>query len=319
MDFGWFYYRHTTEMPRFSVVLYRIYFAATNVAIPTRLRRWPRLAGGLKRFKALIERHALPNTVVWVRSQSGLSQGMWMRLRLPDEVRHWRGTHETEVQNAIRALVRSGAVVYDVGAHAGSFALGTARLVGELGRVVAFDGDPDNAADLRESVVRNDLGARLEVVHAAVWSYTAPDGIPFRRGGIRRSQGGVEVDGQHPVIGTGEIIGVPAITLDDFIAEGGTPPQLVKIDVEGGEYEVLRGGATLFGEQRPLVIVEVHHQQAAEQINAWLSELRYCARWNIPRQGFPRCMFAWPTEYDGGAGHVVSKCFRRAICEESKS
>jgi FkbM family methyltransferase len=305
-------------MRRFPVVLYRMYLAATNAALPTGLRRWPRVAGGLKRFKALLERHALPNTVVWVKSQSGLSQGMWMRLRLPDEVPHWRGTHETGVQNAIRAVVRTGAVVYDVGAHAGSFALGTARLVGELGRVVAFDGDPDNAADLRESVVRNNLGARLEVVHAAVWSYTARHGIPFRRGGIRRSQGGVEVDGQHPVIGTGEVITVPAITLDDFIADGEIAPQLVKIDVEGGEYEVLRGGATLFTKQRPLVIVEVHHQQAVEQINAWLSQQRYCARWNIPTESFPRCLFAWPMEYEGGAPDRVAQYFRGASCEESR-
>ena len=96
-----------------------------------------------------------------------------------------------------------------------------ARLVGELGQVVAFDGDPDNAAILRESSLRNHLEARLAVVHAAVWSYSASQGIPFRRGGIRRSQGGVEANGQRPVTGTGEIIPVPAVTLDDFVAAGG--------------------------------------------------------------------------------------------------
>ena len=160
--------------------------------------------------------------------------------------------------------------------------------------------DPDNAADLRASVVRNGLGKRLDVVHAAMWSYTAPHGIPFRRGGARRSQGGVEADGQRPIIGTGEVISVPAITLDDFIAAGGAQPQLVKIDVEGGEYEVLRGGATLFTKHRPLVIVEVHHAQAAEQINAWLSQHRYGAGCNIPRESFPRCLLAWPMEYDEG-------------------
>jgi FkbM family methyltransferase len=299
-------------MPSFSVAFYRIYFAARDVGVPTWLFRWPQLVRWLLRFQALVERRVLPNTVVWVRAQSGLSQGLWMRLHLPDEVQHWRGTHETEVQNAIRAWVRTGAVVYDVGAHGGSFALGAARLVGELGRVVAFDGDPDNAAALRESVIRNALEACLEVVSAAVWSYTAPHGIPFRRGGTRRSQGGVEVDGQRPIIGTGEVVSVPAISLDDFIADGGTAPQLVKIDVEGGEYEVLRGGATLFTGQRPLVIVEIHHQQAAEQIDAWLSEHRYGARWNIPRESFPRCLFAWPIEYNAVR-------FGRAICKESEA
>jgi hypothetical protein len=76
---------------------------------------------------------------------------------------------------------------------------------------------------------------------------------------------------------------------------------LVKIDVEGGEYEILCGGTKLFAKQRPLVIAEVHHQQAAEQITAWLSEYQYCAQWNIPNESFPRHLFAWPKETDGGA------------------
>ena len=288
-------------MPRFFVVFYRMYFAAKDRGIPDRLRRWPRLLRALKRFKALLEHHALPNKQVWVRAQAGLSQGMWMQLFLPDEALYWRGEHETEVQSVIRAVVRPAAVVYDVGSHAGSFALGMARLVGESGRVVAFDADPDNAATLQESIVRNHLSARLQVVHTALWYYTARDGIPFRRGGRRRSQGGVEVNGQHPVVGTGEVIAVPVVTLDAFIAAGGPAPELVKIDVEGGEYEVLCGGSTLFTKQRPFVIVEVHHQQAADQIDAWLRSNRYCARWNIPKENFPRSLFAWPIECDGSA------------------
>ena len=111
----------------------------------------------------------------------------------------------------------------------------------------------------------------------------------------------MEADGKRPVLGRGEIINVPVVTLDDFVAAGEPPPQLVKIDVEGGEYEILCGGTKLFAKQRPLVIAEVHHQQAAEQITTWLSEYQYCAQWNIPNEKFPRHLFAWPNETDGGA------------------
>jgi hypothetical protein len=98
-----------------------------------------------------------------------------------------------------------------------------------------------------------------------------------------------------------DVINVPVVSLDDFIGAGVPLPQLVKIDVEGGEYEVLRGGKKLFGRQRPLVIAEVHHQQAAEQIASWLSECQYYAQWNIPKEQFPRHLFAWPKETDGAA------------------
>jgi FkbM family methyltransferase len=282
-------------------LLYRTYLVLKKSAGEGVLRRWPRIGRGLDQLKRLIERRFLRKAPVWVRIRSGLSQGLWMQLRLPGEALIWRGKHEPEVQNAILAVVRPGAVVYDIGAHLGTMALGAARLVGDLGRVVAFDGDPENIARLREHTARNGLGDRLRVVHAAVWSRTAMGGISFRRGAAVRSQGGVEADGNLPVLASGQIINVAAISLDDFIAASEIPPELVKIDVEGGEYEVLRGGTKLFAKQRPLVIVEVHHRRAAEQIASWLSEYQYCAHWNIPNEQFPRHLFAWPAETDGEA------------------
>ena len=103
------------------------------------------------------------------------------------------------------------------------------------------------------------------------------------------------------------MIKVPAIALDDSIAGGGPVPQLVKIDVEGGEYEVLRGGTKLFEKYRPIMVVEVHHEQAASQIGPWLTRLRYASRWVVPIERFPSYLFAWPEEYDGAAWMRRSK------------
>lgn len=278
---------------------FRAYFAAREVSRAGVLRRAPWLAASVKRLANLV----LPQTPAWVRVRSGISQGMWMRLHLPDEARLWRGEQEVGVQKAILAAVGPGAVVYDIGAHAGSIALGVARLVCPTGRVVVFEADPANVESLTENVLRNRLSTSLQVVHAAVWSNRAAKNgtanIPFRQSGIRRSHGGVEVDSQRPVLASGKLIRVPSITLDDFIAGGGSVPQLVKIDVEGGEHEVLRGGSALFAKHRPLMIAEIHHQQAAVQIRAWLAEFEYSAHWIIPRENFPCCLFAWPGEFDG--------------------
>jgi Methyltransferase FkbM domain len=98
------------------------------------------------------------------------------------------------------------------------------------------------------------------------------------------------------VLAGGESIRVPVTTLDAFIASGNPPPQLVKIDVEGGECEVLRGGSQLFGTHRPLLIVEVHHQRACDILTTWLAEFRYSDTWKIPAENFPRYLLAWPNE-----------------------
>lgn len=280
-------------MLSFYAVLYRIQSVFRNAGVDRVLRRWPGAERGLEEAKRLIRRD------VWIQVQSGISEGMWMQLRLPSEGEYWRGTHEPEVQKAMAAAVRPDSVVYDIGAHLGSVALGSARLVGEQGHVVAFDGDPENVLRLRNNASRNGLVGRLEVVHAAVWSRTRSDGIAFRRGRTVRSQGGVEADGNRPAVGSGEVIDVPTVTLDDFVAGGGRVPQLVKIDVEGGEYQVLRGGAKLFAREKPLIIAEIHHQQAAEEVGDWLEEYQYGSQWRTPPEGFPRYLFAWPTGYDG--------------------
>lgn len=289
-------------------MLYRPYSLLKKSAAGGVLGRSPSARRGFDQLKRWVKNHFLPKTRVWVRIQSGLSKGIWMHLCLRNETLIWRGKHEPEVQNAILAKARPGAVVYDIGANVGTMALGAALLVGDMGRVVAFEADPENIGRLREHRARNGLKNRLLVVHAAVWSRTAMDGIGFRRG-APKSQGGVEADGIRPVLGSGELIKVPAITLDDFVASGEPPPQFVKIDVEGGEYEVLCGGNKLFATERPLVIAEVHHQQATEQITNWLSEYHYCAHWNIPKENFPRHLFAWPAETDGEAW-MADRCSR---------
>jgi FkbM family methyltransferase len=273
-------------MSHLYLAFYRIYFLLDDVCS----------LAGARRITDIVRRRVLPKLCVLVRVQSGLSRGMWMRVQLPEEARYWRGRHECAVQDAVAAAVGPGDVVYDVGAHIGVVALGAARLVGLAGRVVAFDAEPGNATSLLESCRLNHLEDRLRVVNAAVWSYSARQGITFRRGGDCRSLGGVEADGYHPVLGKGEAITVPAIALDDFIRAGEPAPRLVKIDVEGGEYEVLQGGRQLFTSVRPLIIAEIHHRDALERITDWLERLRYDSAWEIPVQEFPRTLFAWPAE-----------------------
>ena len=272
----------------------RAYLGIRELKIVEVLRRVP----GVKRPAKRLLKVLLPSKPAWVQVRSGLSQGMWMRLNLKSDTRLWRGEHEPALQGALRAAVHPGMVVYDIGAHAGSIALGVSRLVGPNGRVVAFEADPRNAETLRENRDRNYLTGTLRIVSSAVWSYSS-NGISFRSGGEKRAHGGVEMDGQRPVLGRGQLIDVPAVTLDDFVASGGPAPQLVKIDVEGGEYDVLRGGDRLFSTQRPLIAAEIHHKQAADRIGPWLIEHQYSSRWIAPVEKFPCCLFAWPETYKG--------------------
>src|SRR4029077_5072765 len=94
------------------------------------LRRWPSAQRGVRSFANFVRRTIFPGRTLWVQVQSGLAQGLWLRLRIPEEAGFWRGEHEPDIQRQIAGVARPGDVVYDVGAHLGSLALGAARIVG---------------------------------------------------------------------------------------------------------------------------------------------------------------------------------------------
>ena len=286
-------------MKGLSVALYRLYFAPKAV-LQRVAERWPSTRKPIGQVKTWIRTLVLPKGSAWVQVKGGLSAGLAMRLRFPEEAGIWLGEYEPEVQNAISSAVRLGSVFFDVGAYVGTLSLGTARIVGGTGRVVAFDGDPANVERLREHAAANDMDSILRVVHAAVWSSGENRSLPFRRGKTMRSQGGVEADGIRPILGTGELITVPVISLDEFIASGSPAPDLIKIDVEGGEMEVLRGSVRLFETKRPLVIIEIHTTQAREEVHSWLAGNAYSFAETVLGDPVPARLLAWPKERDPG-------------------
>jgi FkbM family methyltransferase len=257
--------------------------------------RVPFLRGIAHRAKFGIGRILLPEEFGWVKVERGLAQGIWLHLKLCGEGSYWLGHHEVAVQQLLKRLCKPGSVFYDIGAHLGFFSFGVANCIGPKGRVFAFEPDPENCTRLKEMVNRNKLQIRVQVVEAAVWSYTSSGGVPFRRGSSN-AHGGVVSDGIAPVLADGDVQLVSAISLDDFLRKGNQAADVVKIDVEGGECEVLKGAEDLFSRSRPVLLCEVHHEQAAHWITDWLLPKGYVAEWHIPKELYPRLLLGQPAK-----------------------
>ena len=281
-----------------STLLYRIYFAPKSVLERT-MARYPSTRAAIMECKSLVRKFVLPKDRAWVRVRAGLSEGMTMQLRFPEEAGVWRGEHEPEVQSAIQDTVLPGWIVFDIGAAIGTFALGTARLVGETGRVIAFDGDALQVGRLREHTAANKLTGILHIVHAAVWAPTTSQHIPFRYGN-KRSQSGIEHNGIRPILADGELVDAPVTSLDAYIASTGLIPKLLKIDVEGAEAEVLEGGKLLFATFRPLIVAEIHTVDARDKIREWAQTHTYSTYEMLLHHPAPIRLFAWPKEQDPG-------------------
>jgi FkbM family methyltransferase len=246
-----------------------------------------RASNAVRRF---VRAHAFPSRNEWIQVQEGFARRIWLNINLVEERTWWAGTHEPLVQQALCAHLKSNMVAYDVGAHIGFYTLPMARVACET---IAFEADPENAVRLRSHILRNRMGDKIRIVQAAVWFASAPT-VDFQTG-IPRSQGGVNWNGQRPPLATGPTRGVIAISLDDFVAAGNPAPNIIKIDVEGAEAQVLLGAESILDNVRPIVLVEVHGASEFAAVKQVFEHQGYSVDWAIPKEGYPRHCFAFPT------------------------
>ena len=238
-----------------------------------------------------LTRTAVPEqTRIWVDIPAGLGKGLALNLDPRFEMNYASGQlYEMNLQRALSAYLQPGSVVYDVGAHIGVVSMFAAELVGPIGRVFAFEADPENVRRIEAHVQRNDL-AQIQVFSCAAWSSSG--NLSFERASARssRNQGSVAKASGGTEQGT---IVVESIRLDDF-AQQHPPPTLLKIDVEGGEADVLLGCEQIFSRSHPVLICEVHHRQAEEDVCRWLSQRGYTLKWLGGSAEFPRHLLAMP-------------------------
>jgi FkbM family methyltransferase len=165
--------------------------------------------------------------------------------------------YEPELTAAIEEVVEAGWTCADVGAHVGNVTDTLVRLVGKKGRVVAFEAHPSNADELRHRFKRD---RNVEVVNAAAGDGTSERLALYAGRNDNSTEWNVvghDVEGKP----TRLELEVPAIALDNWFA-GETPLHFVKIDVEGAEGFVLAGMRRLLREQRPVLAIEFHDDEA---------------------------------------------------------
>lgn len=158
-----------------------------------------------------------------------------------------RGEREVVMADLFRRSVGPGALVLDVGAFVGYFALLAGRAVGREGRVYAFEPDPRDRPWLSRNVEANALGDRVEVVPLAVSDVPGRQTLYLAE--EDRSQSSL-----YPTRDGGPPTEVDAITVDAFLDD--RVPDIVKIDVEGAELRALDGMERSIERGRPTLFVE---------------------------------------------------------------
>lgn len=148
-----------------------------------------------------------------------------------------------------------GMVLFDVGAHFGLFSLAALHYGGPTARAVAVDPSPTAVHLLNVQAELNNCRDRLEIIEASI-----NDGNPWQdmvAVGVLASGYYVAPTADQPDSETSQ---VKAKTLDGLVDELGVIPTHLKIDVEGYEAAVLRGGNWLLSQNdAPVIFIEIHN------------------------------------------------------------
>jgi FkbM family methyltransferase len=163
--------------------------------------------------------------------------------------------HEDEILEQF--CPKTGDTVIDVGAAFGFYTIMASKGVGQQGRVVAIEAQPDSFDMLNKNIKLNKL-TNIIALNYAVYSgktkvklYSTYSIIQERAGQSLQSY-----------------IEVSADTLDNLLREAGIDEvNWIKIDVEGAELDVLKGAVGILSRSRDIsILVEVHSPDLVKPI-----------------------------------------------------
>lgn len=177
-------------------------------------------------------------------------------------------THEPLVSRLLMGILREGMAVVDIGANIGYYVLIESGLVGDKGKVIAIEPDPENVVLLRRNVEANEL-RNVEIIQAAIGE---ENGI----GKLYRS-GSANWHSLLPsyYVDEGDVVDVNVYTLDSLVEEMGIRVDMVRMDLEGYEVRAIRGMEMVLERDGPILVVELHpHLVGGEEICSLLNHFK---------------------------------------------
>lgn len=203
-------------------------------------------------------------------------KGVELRVDIRDYVGHYLYFgFKDEAHEKLLALAKPNFIVLDIGTNIGSTLLQFANKIGENGRVYGFEPDPINFKACKENIKLNTFN-NLKVENIGLGdekgSFNLVVDTETNRGGNR-----IELKTQDKNTTT-----IKVECLDDWIIKNKIKKiDLIKIDVEGFETNVVKGGLTILKKMHPILFIEVDDnnlkkvESSAKELIALIEELGY--------------------------------------------
>ncbi len=151
---------------------------------------------------------------------------------------------ETEL---VKKEIKKGDCVLDIGANIGYYTLIFAKLVGDEGKVFAFEPDPDSFALLKKNVEINGY-RNVTLIQKAVSNRTEKAKLYLCGDNFADHRIYDSHDGRNS-------IGIETIRLDDYFKDPGQKIGFIKMDIQGSEFLAAEGMLDLLDRNRSTKII----------------------------------------------------------------
>ena len=161
------------------------------------------------------------------------------------------GIREPESTKMIQKVVKDGDVVLEIGANRGYYALMESKLVGKNGKVYCIEPLPENVEHLKKNIELNGYN-NMEVYQLAIGDKNGTASMSISS---HSNLGSLMDKKDSRIVGS---LKVKLVTLDNFLKEKRFP-DFIRMDVEGYEYNIIKGMMNVLKSNKPLkMFIEVH-------------------------------------------------------------
>lgn len=176
--------------------------------------------------------------------------------------------HESHIVG--RFTPKEGDTVIDIGAHIGRYTITSSKQVGNTGKVVAIEADPDNFKLLKRNIALNNLTNVLPLNYAV---FSARTRMKLYEQSASAKYNSLMLTRAAK---TKNYVEVNADTLDSIIKLNEVNQvNWIKIDVEGAEFEVLKGSTKTLSGENVSLFIEIHNINDPNHYDKIIDFLKY--------------------------------------------
>jgi FkbM family methyltransferase len=191
----------------------------------------------------------------WVTLKKGIVRTInHMKVRFPARwSRYYPGDYEADNYSFLQQQVKPGMQIIDIGAHIGLFSVCCSQLTGPEGKIICFEPTPGTYSILKNTLRLNHCDNVIPCLAAVSDKEgTATFYVSHTEGCNSNSLVKNKSDNQLSAYD------VQLVTIDSIVAEYAIHPSLIKIDAEGAELDVLKGGINTYKQHKPVLILGLH-------------------------------------------------------------